>query len=88
MVIFHYENHPYSQWKLGKVTDVIEGDDNQIRGAVLDVVNGKTKTLHRSITHLYPLEIISVSFTNESYSQLHHSIKMAQRVGGTLYRDH
>jgi len=62
VVIVHDENHPRSLWKLGKVTDMIKGDDNQIRGAVLDVVtNGKTKALYRPITLLYPLEVMSVS---------------------------
>ena len=62
VVIVHDENHPHSLWKLGKVTDVIKGDENQICGAVLDVVtNGKTKTLRRPITLLYPLEVMSVS---------------------------
>ena len=60
MVIIHDENHPRSFWKLGRVTDLIKGDDGQIRGAVIDVVtNGKPQTLRRPITCLYPLEVMS-----------------------------
>ena len=55
----HDENHPRSFWKLGRVTDVIKGDDGQIRGAVIDVTNGKPQTLRRPITHLCPLEVMS-----------------------------
>jgi len=62
VVIIHNENHPRSPWKLGKVAEVIKCDDNQIRGAVLDVVtNGKMKTLRRPINLLYPLEVMSIS---------------------------
>ena len=60
MVIIHDENRPRSFWKLGRVTDVIKGDDGQIRGAIIDVVtNGKPQTLRRPITRLYPLEVMS-----------------------------
>ena len=59
IVIIHDENHPRSFWKLGRVTDLIKGDDGQIRGAVIDVVtNGKPQTLRRPITRLYPLEVM------------------------------
>ena len=42
MIIVHDENHPRSFWRLGRVTDIIKGDDGQVCGAVIDVVtNGK-----------------------------------------------
>ena len=60
MVIIHDENHLRSFWKLGRVNDLIKGDDSQICGAVIDVVtNGKPQTLRRPITHLYPLKVMS-----------------------------
>jgi len=53
VIIVHNENHPWSIWKLGRVTDIIKGDDGQVRGAVIDIVtNGKPQTLRRPITHL------------------------------------
>ena len=42
VIIVHDENHPRSFWRLGRVTDIIKGDDGQVCGAVIDVVtNGK-----------------------------------------------
>ena len=42
VIIVHDENHPRSFWKLGRVTDIIKGDDGQVRGTVIGVVtNGK-----------------------------------------------
>ena len=46
VIIVHDENHPRSFWKLGRVTDIIKGDDGHVRGAVIDIVtNGKHQTL-------------------------------------------
>lgn len=58
VVLIHEENQPRSLWRLGRVKDVIEGSDGQIRGATLTVVtNGKQSTLRRPISCLYPLEV-------------------------------
>jgi len=38
MIIVHDENHPRSIWKLGRVTDIIKGDDGQVRGVVIAVL--------------------------------------------------
>jgi len=48
-------------WKLAVVTEVICGNDNQIRAAVVRVADpqGKPSLLRRSIKHLYPLEVQS-----------------------------
>ena len=78
MVIIHDENHPRSFWKLGRVTDMIKGDDGQIRGAVIDVVtNGKPQTLRRPITRLYPLEVMSEA---EKSSTVHDQDDCTQKV--------
>ena len=50
-------------WKLAVVTEVIRGNDNQARAAVVKVssLQGKTSLLRRSVKHLYPLEVQSTS---------------------------
>ena len=50
-------------WKLTVVTNVIRGNNNQARAAVVKVSDppGKTSLLRRSVKHLYPLEVQSSS---------------------------
>jgi len=73
VVIVHDETHPRNFWKLGKVIDVIKGSDGQTRGAVLDVItNGKTVTLRRPITRLYPLEVMCKSMASSSEGSSNH----------------
>ena len=46
-------------WKLGVVKDLITGDDQQVRAAVVKVSDpkGHTSLLRRSVRHLYPIEV-------------------------------
>ena len=46
-------------WKLGVVKDLITGDDQQARAAVVKVSDpkGHTSLLRRSVRHLYPIEV-------------------------------
>ena len=46
-------------WKLGVVKDLITGDDQQVRAAVVKVSDpkGRTSLLRRSVRHLYPIEV-------------------------------
>ena len=46
-------------WKLGVVQDLITGDDQQVRAAVVKVSDpkGHTSLLRRSVRHLYPIEV-------------------------------
>ena len=56
--MIHEDIQPLTLWRLGRVRDVIEGSDGQIRGAALTVItNGKQSTLRRPISCLYPLEV-------------------------------
>ena len=68
VVLVRNENLPRGSWKLGKVTGVTAGKDNQIRTAHVEIVKAgkkgsaadkkyKKKELNRSPTHLVPLEI-------------------------------
>ena len=46
-------------WKLAIVKELLKGNDDQIRAAVVTVADsrGGTKLLRRSIKHLYPIEV-------------------------------
>ena len=59
-------------WKLAVVTDVIRGNNNQIRAAVVRVADpqGKTSLLRRSIKHLYPRSINVTLLCNQGFSAL------------------
>ena len=68
VVLVRNENLPRGSWKLGRISGVKPGRDNQIRTAQVDIVHPaktgkaldkkyKRKTLNRSPTHLVPLEI-------------------------------
>ena len=62
IVLIHEENQPRTLWRLGRVKEIIEGSDGQIRGATLTVVtNGKQSILRRPISYLYPLQVDSQS---------------------------
>ena len=62
IVLIHEDNQPRALWRLGRVKEIIEGSDGQIRGATLTVVtNGKQSILRRPISCLYPLEVDSQS---------------------------
>jgi len=53
VALIREEDHPHTQWRLGRVVEVLESTDGQIRGAVLKVsTNGRAYTLKRPITCL------------------------------------
>ena len=54
VVIVRDEDRNRNKWKLGIVSELIEGKDNIIGGAQVRTANGK---LERAIQHLYPLEL-------------------------------
>ena len=53
---------PRSQWKLGKIDQVISGADQVIRGVKLTTHSkqGKITTVHRPIQKIIPFEVSSV----------------------------
>ena len=62
IVIIHEEGRvPRSQWRLGKVEKLIEGNDGIVRSAEVRVAHkGKKSTfLKRPVQRLYPLEVRS-----------------------------
>ena len=47
-------------WKLAKVEQLLHGEDNLVRAAVVKVLRGKSdkaQLLRRSISHLIPIEV-------------------------------
>ena len=55
VVIVFDEKQPRHLWKLGKITRIIYGNDNKIRGAELKI--GRTNAIiNRPVNKLYPLE--------------------------------
>ena len=53
------DNHPRSQWRLGRVEQLIPGADNSVRAAVVKVYItkiGRPVTVKRPVQKLFPLE--------------------------------
>ena len=58
VVLIHKDGLKRAQWRLGRVHEIINSSDGQIRGVVLKVnCNGRSSTLRRPIQCLYPLEV-------------------------------
>ena len=59
VVLFHNENLPRRNWRLGEITELIESRDSYERGAMLQVASKKGKhiKLRRPIQKLFPLEV-------------------------------
>ena len=50
---------PRGKWKFGHVKTLIVGNDNQIRGSVIDIITGKGRLMEieRPVQKLYPLKV-------------------------------
>ena len=58
LVLVHDEKQPRLLWRMSKVENLIKGEDNIIRGAVIRVQSGgRTTNLKRPVQKLYPLEL-------------------------------
>ena len=60
---------PRSQWRLGRVTKLIKGQDGQVRGAELAVVTPNQERsvfVRRPVQKLIPLEIEQTIFTDQA----------------------
>ena len=57
------DNLPRSQWKLGRVEQLIHGADDRVRAAVVKVISksGRPVTMKRPVQRLFPLEIPDVN---------------------------
>ena len=59
MVVVHSDSKKRGFWNLGRIEELINGQDGFTRGAVVRVYTGqkKSKLLKHSVKHLYPLEV-------------------------------
>ena len=55
VVVVHDENSVRSQWKLGRVTDIIKSADGEVRS--VQVLMPNKRMLTRSVCHIYPMEV-------------------------------
>lgn len=64
------DNLPRSQWRLGRVEQLIPGADDCVRAAVVRVITktGRPMTVKRPVQRLFPLEVVSnvEQFQNEA----------------------
>ncbi len=58
IVLIKRENQPRNSWKLGKITRLIKGSDDVVRGVRLQTMtNGVVTFLERPMQLLYPMEL-------------------------------
>ena len=55
------DNLPRSQWRLGRVEQLIPGADNSVRAAVVKVITktGRPMTVKRPVQKLFPSEVVT-----------------------------
>ena len=60
------EPAPRTQWRMGRVLQLVKGRDGQVRGARLKVLSkaGKQSSVHRPVQRLIPFEIREKSAVN------------------------
>jgi hypothetical protein len=60
------EPAPRTQWRIGRVLELVRGRDGQVRGARLKVLSkaGKQSSVHRPVQRLIPFEIREKSAVN------------------------
>ena len=59
VVTLFEDNLPRSQWRLGRVEQLIPGTDDNVRAAVVKVITktGRAMTVKRPVQRLFPLEV-------------------------------
>jgi hypothetical protein len=59
---------PHTQWRIGRVLELVRGRDGQVRGARLKVLSkaGKQSSVHRPVQRLIPFEIREKSTVNSA----------------------
>ena len=75
LVLVHDEKQPRLLWRMGKVEDLIKGEDNIVRGAVVRVQSGGGITiLRRPVQKQYPLELnLNTKATRSEDDDVQHS---------------
>ena len=68
VVIIHEEHLPRQRWSLGRVVELLQGNDGQIRSAKLQTSNGNTIT--RPLYKLYPLESVHARYQKDNNTSM------------------
>ena len=68
VVIIHEDHVPRQRWSLGRVAELLPGNDGQIRSAKLQTSNGNIIT--RPLYKLYPLESVNSRYQKDDNSSL------------------
>ena len=70
---------PRSQWKLAKVIELLNGHDNNVRGALVRTTQGSM--LKRPVNKLYPIECIKYNeVENDLDNTITHSSDITQEI--------
>ena len=88
LVLVHDEKQPRFLWRMGKVENLIKGEDNIIRGAVVRVQSGgRTTNLRRPVQKLYPLELnLNTKTTRNEDDEVQHSESQVGDSGQPMKR--
>uniref|UniRef100_A0A1X7UTG3 DUF5641 domain-containing protein n=1 Tax=Amphimedon queenslandica TaxID=400682 RepID=A0A1X7UTG3_AMPQE len=80
IVIVHTDQDPRGFWRLGRVTELITGNDGFVRGALVYTLSkdNHLSLLRRPVQRLYPLEICQEGDTPHSRSP-HSNTHVAQK---------
>ena len=83
VVIVYEDGVKRNSWKMAIIEDLIQGKDNQVRGAKVRVITkGKVVRLNRPVQMLYPLEV------RESVPELPQHLKSpVEQQGSVRKRD-
>ena len=61
VVLVHEDNVKRSNWKMGKVEELIVGKDKEVRGVKLRIITkGKPIFVNRPVQKLYPLQVCGI----------------------------
>ena len=59
-IVLVYEEHlPRSMWRLGRISELIKGHDDRVRGAIVRTQNNSD--LRRPVNKLYPIETMQMN---------------------------
>ena len=66
IVTIHNDKIARQNWKLGKITRLLPGKDNIVRAVEIRTVDksGKPIIIKRSVSHLYPIEVRDLSYSD------------------------
>ena len=77
VVLVEDENLKRMDWKIGKIEELIQSKDGEIRSAkIVTITNGKKSYMRRPINKLYPIESniedeeVKLKFVNDSDTKI------------------